>query len=251
MYPISRAALEFTTYLLLVTSQTAWAGAVELIRGGTNKLCVKLAEELAAVTAPADLLCGMPHGAIGRTMASPSWKPLDPSADRELIFAADRYRFSIDPKSSADVERYERNLAPRIAAAVESGRASLFETRANVVTRGPAVRLIRFSLGCDKGGAPAGHDYLTVVFSSDSDMPDDRFQSLPGDIVTVSGIPYLLSTSEYPSAIGREAAPPKRHDGYVLLYQVVWSPPGSVPALGHSRGYAHVLGPYCQIGIDR
>lgn len=229
----------------------ARCASLEVIRASDSELCQSIAERLSHLSELAPLSCGLPLYDERKPSAVPEWSPLDVKRYSQLLYAADQYRFRIDIKNPTDLERYNRTLAPRIDEAIAQGTAHLQVARAKVYRDGEQVRIIRYSLGCDERDAPGAHDQQVVVFRDREDVPDTRFHPISGDLTYVRGSPYVVRPSRYLSAIGGAAAPPRTHDYYMLVYEMIWAAPGTAAAAPFPGGYAFPQGPRCQVGVNR
>lgn len=241
--------------LLVLNPGIAFAGQYELVRGKQFELCRELIRNFNEFRNAPPLVCERRFSSKYPDFRKPSWKSLDPEQNWSLIMAAQRAFDS--RRGGATPERLEQwtsEYKTEVQTQIKQGKFHLFEADFDLARSGEKVRVVMVNDFCrsdnleQDGAGPA----LSVIKRNPLEG-DARYRSIAGfrgDVFFFQGSPYLATWKSFPSATGRSPAPPRKHDGYILVYETFWLVPQTTdPSAAPSAGYFNE--PTCQVGYKR
>jgi hypothetical protein len=230
----------------------ALADTYEIIRGKQYPLCRDMEKNFNEFKNDSPMVCERKFSSKYKDFRRPDWRLLPEEHAVQAAIAIERVRLSRGP-----VKMFESSVAKEtkeIKEAVALGKLKAWEGRFDIARNGERSRVVMVVRGMCEGWTEEwsnpGEPRIGILLEHKFEV-DDRYKDLSildADIFLYQGVPYLASWATFPSAIGREPAPPKRHRAYVHAWDIFWLKHETGT---YERGVAGFKGPICQIGYQR
>lgn len=221
----------------------------EVVTGTQYHLCNDLVKNFSQFPDSPSMACERKFQPNFPNLQQPIWKELSADDSFELGIKLSKRLLSYVGWPDYDMKMKTADSLFRSEA--NEGKLKAWEARFDLAQSGENVRVIKVTRSrCKAEEDLQSYEPVINVLTEHGIELDKRYESLLanyGDILLYDNHAYLHIWERYPSARGRIPPPPKRHQGYVLVYEINWSK----PIAGVPTGAAYTGNLICQIGYKR
>lgn len=221
----------------------------EVVTGTQLRLCNELARNFSQFPDKPSMACERRFQTDFPNLRQPAWKEL--SADDSFILGNKLSKRLLSYVGWSDYDKKMKTADSLFRSEADSGKLKAWEARFDLARSGEKVRVIKVTRSrCKPEDELQSYEPVVNVLTEHGLKLDKRYESLLanyGDILLYDDQAFLHTWERYPSARGHISPPKKRHQGYVLVYEINWSE----ARFGALTGAAYIGDLVCQIGYKR